>query len=397
MLSPFQRNILRAQYEEENDGRRTKLTAQEIENKIDAYESTEKLIPNLLDKTKYILHYRNLQLYLSLGMRLKKVHRVLHFKQSAWLKSYIDHNTAKRALADNDFEKDFFKLMNNAMFGKTMENVRKRRLINIVTRDRQLKKLVAQPTFKSITVFREDLSAIERIKAQITMDKPIYVGMCVLDLSKWLMYDFFYNDLKRLFPQSQLLFTDTDSLCFSVEGCDNVYERMHEDRGRDNDVEAETAGLFDFSNYPKKHFCYSSVNKKVPGKMKDELGGNPMLEFVGLRAKAYSYIKFILFPSSEDEKLYDIVEDKRLKGIQKHTVKKTLHFSHFNECLLDGITQLATMTMFRSVLHCIKTLQIRTVAMTQFDDKRYLMRDGITSLPFGHHSIPTSDHEGEVD
>ena len=330
-------------------------------------------------------------------MRLKNVHQVLSFKQSAWLKSYIDHNTAKRALADNDFEKDFFKLMNNAMFGKTMENVRKRRLINIVTRDRQLKKLVAQPTFKSITVFREDLSAIERIKAQITMDKPIYVGMCVLDLSKWLMYDFFYNDLKRLFPQSQLLFTDTDSLCFSVEGCDNVYERMHEDRGRDNDVEAETAGLFDFSNYPKKHFCYSSVNKKVPGKMKDELGGNPMLEFVGLRAKAYSYIKFILFPSSEDEKLYDIVEDKRLKGIQKHTVKKTLHFSHFKECLLDGITQLATMTMFRSVLHYIKTLQIRKVAMTQFDDKRYLMRDGITSLPFGHHSIPTSDHEGAVD
>ena len=401
MLSPFQREILRARYKEENKHRKTELTEHEIEDKINAYESTDKLVPNFHDKTKYILHYRNLQLYLSLGMRLKKVHRVLSFKQSAWLKPYIEHNTANRAQARNDFEKDFFKLMNNAMFGKTMENVRRRRLINIVTQDKQLKKLVAQPTYKSITVFKEDLSAVERIKAQVVMNKPIYVGMCVLDLSKWLMYDFFYNDLKRLFPQSRLLFTDTDSLCFSVESSgedSDVYQRMHQDRGRDEEHPSAAADLFDFSNYSHQHFCHSSVNEKVPGKMKDELGGNVLLEFIGLRAKAYSYKKYILYPNAKkEEKLYDILEDKKLKGISRNTVKQTLKFDHYKKCLIDGITHLASMIMFRSDLHIVKTIQIQKIAMTQFDDKRYLMNDGITSLPFGHHSIPTLAGGEELD
>ena len=187
MLSPYQRNILRDQYLAEDED----MTEAELDAKIDAYESAQKLIPKLCDKKKYILHYRNLQLYINLGMKLKRVHQVLHFKQSAWLKPYIEHNTAKRQQSTSDFEKAFFKLMNNAFFGKTMENVRKRRLINIVTTPKQMKKLVAQPTFKSITVFNSELSAIERTKTKILMDKPIYVGMCVLDLSKWLMYDFF--------------------------------------------------------------------------------------------------------------------------------------------------------------------------------------------------------------
>ena len=386
MLSPLQRSILRAQYQEENKHMKTPLTEQQIEDKIDAYESTDKLIPNLHDKTKYVIHYRNLQLYLSLGMQLKKVHRVLSFRQHDWLEPYISHNTACRASAENEFEKDFFKLMNNAMFGKTMENVRNRRLINLVTEEKQLKKLVAQPTYKSITVFTENLSAVERIKAQVVMNKPVYVGMCVLDLSKWLMYDFFYNDLKRLFPQSQLLFTDTDSLCFVVENCEpNVYVRMHEDRGRDGNYGSVAADLFDFSNYPKMHFCYSSTNEKVPGKMKDELGGNVLLEFIGLRAKAYSYLKWILFPNAKKkENLYDILEDKRLKGIKKYAVKWTIHFDHYKKCLFDGIAHLANMVMFRSVKHQVQTVQATKLAMTQFDDKRYLLDDGFSSVPYGY-------------
>ena len=393
MLSPYQRKILRAQYMVDNPD----MSDADVETKIDAYESCDKLIPNLQDKKRYILHYRNLQLYLSLGMKLTKVHQVLCFKQSAWLKPYIDHNTDKRKAADNEFEKNFFKLMNNAMFGKTMENVRKRRTINIVTETKQMKKLIAQPTFKSITIFNPELSAIERTKALIMMDKPIYVGMCVLDLSKWLMYDFFYNRLKKMFPKSQLLFTDTDSLCVSVEG-DDAYQRMQEtdDLG---DGAGVAADLFDFSNYHKDHFCSSSKNKKVPGKMKDELGGNAMLEFIGLRAKAYGYRERILWPSKDDKdpKVGDLVEIKKLKGINKSTVKNTIHFDQYKSCLHKGRKHLASMTSLRSYLHQVKTLQSNKIALTHFDDKRYLWDDGITSYPFGHYAITSSSSSSTME
>ena len=136
-----------------------------------------------------------------------------------------------RRRGTTDFEKDFFKLMVNAFFGKTMENVRKRCVIDIVQTPKKLNKLVAQPTFKSISIFNENLSAVERSKAKVLMDKPIFTGLPVLDLSKWLMYDFFYNNLRQLFPNAKLLFTDTDSLCVSIETSldeKDVYEQLCE-------------------------------------------------------------------------------------------------------------------------------------------------------------------------
>ena len=151
-LSPFQRRILRTQFEKENEGRKVKLTDEEIEAKIDSYLSANKLIPDMHEKKKYIIHYRNLQLYLQLGWTVTKIHRVLCFKQKAWLEPYIAANTLKRQQAKSKFEKNFFKLMNNSFFGKTMENVRKRRKVDIVSTSEKLKKIVAQPTFKSITV-----------------------------------------------------------------------------------------------------------------------------------------------------------------------------------------------------------------------------------------------------
>ena len=128
---------------------------------------------DLQPKTKYIVHYRTLQLYLKLGMEITHIHRILCFKQKAWLAPYIHANTEMQQKATNEFEKNFFKLMNNAFFGKTMENVRKRRLIDIINTPEGLKKLVAQPTFKSITSFNDDLSAVERLKAKVMLNKPI--------------------------------------------------------------------------------------------------------------------------------------------------------------------------------------------------------------------------------
>ena len=143
-----------------------------------------KLIPTLSSKKNYVLHYRNLQLYLSLGLELKKVHRVLEFDQSPWLAQYINFNTQKRMNAKNAFEKDFFKLLNNSVFGKTMENIRKRVDVRLVTDQKKLSKLASKPTFVNSKIFSEDLVAVHKIKETLTLDRPANEGMCILDLSK---------------------------------------------------------------------------------------------------------------------------------------------------------------------------------------------------------------------
>ena len=150
-----------------------------------------------MDKDKYILHYRNLQLYLDLGLKIKKVHRVLRFNQSPWLKQYIDFNTQKRTLAKNAFEKHFFKLMNNSVFGKIMENIRKRFEVRLVTNKKKLIKMASKPTFVSSKIFNENLVAVHKIKETLALDRPTYVGMCILVLSKTLMYDFHCNYIKK--------------------------------------------------------------------------------------------------------------------------------------------------------------------------------------------------------
>ena len=171
----------------------------------DKYEikvgDVKKLIPNLGNKTNYVVHYRNLQLYLSLGMKLTKIHRVLEFKQSDWMKKYIDFNTEKRKNAANDFEKDFFKFMINSVYGKTIENLRKRINVQLVNNEKDFLKCT------------RNFEAIHEIESVLTLNKPIYVGFTVLELSKWLMYDFNHNFIKKHFD-AELLFTDTDSLTY---------------------------------------------------------------------------------------------------------------------------------------------------------------------------------------
>ena len=156
-----------------------------------------KLIPTLRDKKEYVLHYRNLQLYLDLGLKMKKVHRVLKFDQSPWLKQYIDFNTEKRKHAKNSFKKDFFKLMNNSVFGKTMENLRKQVDFRLVTNEKKLDKLTSKPTYVSSKIFNNNLMTVHKVKETLSLNRLAYVGMCILDLSKILMYDFHYNYIKK--------------------------------------------------------------------------------------------------------------------------------------------------------------------------------------------------------
>jgi hypothetical protein len=202
-------------------------------------------------------------------MKLLRVHRVVAFRQEPWLKPYVELNTKMRQQAKTDFEKDFFKLMVNAFFGKSMENVRKRRKVDLVSDAVKLKKLLAKQQLEQFVIVNEEVVMVERIRAKVTLNKPIYIGFTVLDVSKLLMFDFHYNVIaKRYGKNARLLFIDTDSLCYHL-ATDDVYRDMLEYRH-----------LLDTSNYPRDHPLYSAENMKDIGKMKDECSGKPPLEFV---------------------------------------------------------------------------------------------------------------------
>ena len=312
-----------------------------------------KLIPTLSRKEKYVLHYRNLQLYIDLGLKLTKIHRVLEFNQSAWLKQYIDFNTQKRTNAKNAFEKDFFKLMNNSVFGKTMENIRKRVDVRLVTNEKKLLKMVAKPTYVSSKIFNENLVAVHKIKETLTLNRPAYVGMCILDLSKTLMYDFHYNYIKQKYgSKAKLLFTDTDSLTYEIEAKD-VYSDFWNDKDK-----------FDNSDYPGSSLYFDNTNKKVIGKFKDEAAGMPITEFVGLRSKMYSYTK--------DNR----TGSKTAKGIKKIVIKKNITHENYKETLFNNKQMCHTMKTIRSQNHELGSYEINKVSLSCFDDKRYIHDNG---------------------
>ena len=218
----------------------------------------KKLIPNLGNKTNYVAHYRNLQLYLSLGMKLTKIHRVSKFNRSHWMNKYIDFNTKKRMKAAYDFEKDFFKLMINSVYGKTMENLRKRMNVRLLNNEKDFLKYTSRPTYIGDKRNGKDYAAFHKIKPVLILNKPIYIGCTILDLSKWKMYDFHYDFIKKNFD-AELLFTDTDNLTYEIKP-KNVYEELY-----------KWKDLFDFSNYSKKSFLMRLI-KKLLVKWKINLG-----------------------------------------------------------------------------------------------------------------------------
>ena len=323
-----------------------------------------KLIPTLSNKEKYVLHYRNLQLYTDLGLKVTKIHRVLEFNQSPWLRQYIDFNTEKRKNAKNAFEEDHFKLMNNSVFGKTMENIRKRVDVRLVTNEKKLLKMASKPTYVSSKIFNKDLVAVHKIKETLTLNRPAYVGMCILDLSKTLMYDFHYNNIKKKYGnKAKLLFTDTDSLTYEIEA-EDVYKDFWFNRNK-----------FDNSEYPESSPYFDKTNKKVIGKFKDEALGIPIIEFVGLRSKMYSYMK-------DNHK-----EERTAKGIKKNTIKKDITHENYKNVLLNNKQMHHTMETIRSNNHQLGSYKLNKVSLSCFDDKRYILEDGINSYAYGHNKI----------
>ena len=276
--------------------------------------NTKKLVCNLNDKKNYIVHINVLKKALDHGLKLRKVHRVIEFEQEAWLKEYIDVNTESRKKATNDFEKDFFKLMNNAVFGKTMENVRKHRDIKLVKTDKKRNKLVSEPNFHTMKLTDNNLAIIEMRKVKVKMNKPIYLGLSILDISKITMYEFWYDYVKIKYQdKARLCYMDTDSFVVNIK-TEEFYK----------DISQDVNERFDTSNYTFDRLLPTGINKKVIGFMKDELGGDIITEFVALRPKAYSYVT------------NNFTEMKKAKGTKKCVVNRMLRFEDYKKCLFDN-------------------------------------------------------------
>ena len=190
-----------------------------------------KLVCALYDKKGYVVHIRNIKQALNHGLKLKKVHKAIAFYQEEWLKLYVDMNTELRKEAENDFEKDFYKLMNDAVFGRSIMNIRRHRDIKLVTDDKKRCKLASMPNYYTTKQFSENFLAMELRKAKIKMNVPIYIGFTILEVSKTVMWEFFYDYLKPKYgDEAKLCYNDTDSFILHIKTKD-----FHEDIN--NDVE----------------------------------------------------------------------------------------------------------------------------------------------------------------
>jgi len=329
----------------------------------------DKLLATLYDKKRYVTHYRNLQQCMRHGLRVITIHRILQFAQSTWLRKYIELNTQFRTHAKNEFEKNLYKLMNNAVFGKTMENVRNHVDVKLLTKWEGrygAETMIAKPNFHSRSIFSENLIAVELRKLEVKFNKPIYVGMSILDISKICLYEFHHEYMLPMYRnECKIMYTDTDSLIYYIE-CDNVYEVMKRDISR-----------FDTSDYPADNvYGMPLANKKVPGLMKDENNGVIMTEFVGLRAKMYA----LRVDGKKDT--------KKVKGIKNNVVARTITFDDYTRCLFDEIEMTRKQSCIRSKLHEVYTVSETKIALSPYDDKRYIVPDSTETLPWGHWRIP---------
>ena len=307
----------------------------------------KKLVCNLFNKKKHVTHINLLKQALNHGLKLKEIRRVIEFNQKEWLKPYIDMNTELRKASKNDCKKDLFKLINNSVFGKTMENIRKHRDIKLVTTDKKRSKLVSEPNYHTINLISEDLSIIETKKTKVKMNKPIYLGLSMLEISKILMYEFWYDYMKPKYNDNvKLCYMDTDSFIMNIETND-FYEDIA------NDVE----NRFDTSNIEVNRPLPTGKNKKVIGLMKDELDGMIITVFVTLRPKRYSFL-------TDDGK-----EGKKAKGTKKCVIKKMIKFNDYKKGLLNEVT-LKPQKRFISKKHDVYTENINKIAPSNNDDKR---------------------------
>jgi hypothetical protein len=352
-----------------------------------AGQKTKKLITSHLPKTNYIVHFRLLQQFLELGAQITKVHRAVLYRQAPIFKSYIDYNTARRAQCSSPFKRNYYKLKNNALFGKTCENERNRLNVRVCNTGPKMLKYASLPTFERSVRICQDLHLLFMSPKKITLEKPIYIGQSVLDVSKWLMYSLFYKTLKNyetsLNCGINLLAGDTDSFfieCRNISVYDCLIPQMIQD------------GVLDTSNYDVKNPLYSRNIASKIGVLKDESGGSdPFVEAFFLQPKCYS----LLTQSQQNT--------KKAKGVQSRVVQNELTHNDYRE-IYNRFSQVfipnqngpfnqplsKRQCRIGSVNHQLYTFESLKIALACRDTKRLWLGQN-RSVAFGHYCIPLEE------
>jgi len=337
------------------------------ESKCPPGSKQKKLLLSLDNKERYVIHYRALIQAREHGIKVKKIHRALQFNQSAWLKPYVDFNTERRTAATNEFERNFFKLLVNAIYGKTMENQRNHLDIRAVTYwDGRYgpESCIASPDFHSVVELAENFAVVQKRRTEIKIEKPIYIGLSILDISKTLKYDFHYSKMKEwVGPNLKLLYMDTDSFIYELKGVD-VYSIMR-----------EHSEWFDTSNFAENNrFDIERKNQKVVGKFKNECAAEILTHFIGLRSKMYSLL----------------IENQppvmKAKGVKASAVR-TITFQDYYNCLFNEEILKCNQVLIRSRKHNVCTEVQKKVALSPYDDKRFIIPGSTNTLPHGHKDI----------
>ena len=331
--------------------------------KSENYTESKKLICDWSDKKKYLIHYRMLKSYVTHGMIVEKIHGIISFKQSKWLESYISFNTQKRNKSKNDFEKNFFKFLVNAAFGKFLENNRNQLNLELIKKG-DFKKIIKQHsklTFNGIQKTYENYYSFTYKKNEIVMDKTIYVGFSILELSKLQMYETYYDTLQPYFGQEnlQLHYIDTDGMFLSMKTKDIIKDLKN------------LEDIFVFSNLDKNHELYSEKNKKRLGFFKIETPKNIWIhEFVCLRSKAY----WFKCKNNDENK-------NKIKGISK-TRSKHIKFEEYYNCLFGKEYQKECNNyIIRSINHEMVPQEVKKSTLSIFDDKRCYINE-TESIPW---------------
>jgi len=325
-----------------------------------------KLVSNLCDKSNYVAHYRCLQFYLKHGLELTKIHRVVSFAQRPFMQPFIKYCNEGRKNAESDFESGLYKLLANAFYGKTVENIRKRTNVRLISDPDKFVRAVGKANYKRSAIINPDLVMLESARTKIVMSKPIAVGCAILEIAKLIMYEFYYDCLLPKFGEKlSLCFTDTDSFICHIET---------------PDLQADLQSLSDWldtSNFERNHPLFSDANRRALGKFKSETADILPTEFVGLRSKMYS------LTTLDDSRSF-----LKAKGVPRSYVMKNVRHEEYLHVLKHWSVTKCKFRAFRSRNHRIATRELVKVCLSCVDDKRHLLEDAIRSLAYGHRNIP---------
>ena len=339
----------------------------------------KKLVPNLRNKKEYLVYSELLTFYVDvLGLKITNIHRGYIFKCSKWLQPYIENNTQKRILASKEnktSKESFYKKNNNSIYGKTIENPRKRCNVELVGSVDRAKKLTNSPEYLHFNIFSEDLVAIHKKKTVIECNKPIYIGFVVLELSKLKMYQTYYEYFKPKFGERfNLLHTDTDSFVLRIES-EDLYE----------EIKPDVASRFDTRKYPKNSPLYTADNAYELGYLKDECNGKIMREFCGVCAKSYYY-------TIEGESNGTV----KCKGVKDSAVRELTMDDYLN-CVFNDTKKTVSFNTIRSTGHEIYTEKTTKITLRPTQDVRYVLEDKIHTLSRGHYKLENVNDDDDVD